>query len=45
MQNYTIVALDVSHLEEANLPRCNSGFMMPIDGYTRDSDPTVHLSK
>lgn len=36
---------DVSHLEEANLPRCNSGFMMPIDGYTRDSDPTVHLSK
>lgn len=36
---------DVSHLEEAGLPRCNSGFMMPVDGYTRASDPTVHLSK
>ena len=36
---------DVSHLEEVGLPRCNSGLMMPVDGYTRDSDPTVHFSK
>lgn len=36
---------DVSHLEEVGLPRCNSGFMMPVDGYTRDSDPAVSLSK
>ena len=36
---------DVSHLEEAGLPRCNSGFLMPIDGYTRASDPKAMLAK
>lgn len=36
---------DVSHLEEAGLSRCNSGFLMPIDGYTRASDPTTQFAK
>jgi len=36
---------DVSHLEEAGLSRCNSGFMMPVEGYTRSSDPSVQLAK
>ena len=36
---------DVSHLEEAGLPRCNSGFLMPVDGYTRASDPAVQTAQ
>ncbi len=35
----------ISHLDEARVSRCNSGFLMPIDGYVPDGDETVHLSQ
>lgn len=35
----------VPHLDAAGVARCNSGFMMPIDGYTREVDRPADLSQ
>lgn len=35
----------VSHLDEARLSRCNSGFLMPIEGYSCDQETKDLLSK
>lgn len=35
----------VPHLDTAGVARCNSGFMMPIDGYTRAHDAPETLAK
>ena len=36
---------DVSHLEEAGIARCKSGFLMPVEGYSRDTDPDLQLAQ
>lgn len=36
---------DVSHLEQAGEPRCNSGLMMPVDGYTGAMEAKSNLAK
>lgn len=36
---------DVSHLEQVGMERYNSGFMMPIGGYTRQGDQNTILAK
>ncbi len=35
----------VPHLDAADVPRCNSGFLMPIDGYVPEEDPVLTLSQ